>query len=99
METTITSGQGATLASLRQCCQVYDPLAQSENRPQQKKKGLQFCEYPWSSFPHRVQSSMCVAAFVIVACFVVFGLSAIPIPRMIPRMIQCYHSCSGDLVA
>ena len=39
--------------------------------------------------------SSCKAAFVIVACFVLFGLTAIPIPRMIPWMIQCYHLSSS----
>jgi hypothetical protein len=37
-----------------------------------------------------------MAAFVIVACFfVLFGLTAIPIPRMISWMIQCYHHSSS----
>ena len=39
--------------------------------------------------------SSCMAAFVIVACFVLFGLTAIPIPRMISWMIQCYHHSSS----
>ena len=36
-----------------------------------------------------------MAAFVIVACFVLFGLTAIPIQRMTPWMIQCYHLSSS----
>jgi hypothetical protein len=36
-----------------------------------------------------------MAAFVIVACFVLVGLTAIPIPRMISWMIQCYHHSSS----
>ena len=39
--------------------------------------------------------SSCMAAFVIVACFVLFGLTAIPIQRMTPWMIQCYHLSSS----
>ena len=36
-----------------------------------------------------------MAAFVIVVCFVLFGLTAIPILRMTPWMIQCYHLSSS----
>jgi len=36
-----------------------------------------------------------MAAFVIVACFVLSGLTAIPIPKMISWMIQCYHLSSS----
>ena len=42
------------------------------------------CWFPFS------QSSY-MAAFMIVAGFVLLGLTAIPILRMIPWMIQCYH--------
>ena len=36
-----------------------------------------------------------MATFVIVACFVLSGLTAIPIPKMISWMIQCYHYSSS----
>ena len=36
-----------------------------------------------------------MAASVIVAGFVLFGLTAIPILRMAPWMIQCYHLSSS----
>ena len=39
--------------------------------------------------------SSCMATFVIVACFVLSGLTAIPIPKMISWMIQCYHHSSS----
>ena len=39
--------------------------------------------------------SLCMAAFVIVACFAFFCSTAIPIYRMIPRMIQCCHPSSS----
>ena len=38
-----------------------------------------------------ISQSSCMAAFVIVAGFVLFCLTAIPILRMTPWMIQCYH--------
>ena len=46
------------------------------------------CWFPFS------QSSY-MAASVIVAGFVLFGLTAIPILRMAPWMIQCYHLSSS----
>ena len=42
-----------------------------------------------TGFP--ISQSSCMAAFVLVACFVLFRLTAIPILRMRPWMIQCYH--------
>ena len=42
-----------------------------------------------------ISQSSCMAASVIVAGFVLFGLTAIPILRMTPWMIQCYHLSSS----
>ena len=42
-----------------------------------------------------LSQSLCMAVFVFVAFFAAFGSTAIPIHRMIPRMIQCCHHSSS----